>query len=109
MGKLMSAPLSGQFDSELNQATGMFAGPRGSKAPRGVTRVPQDAAVYVGSAGIYWNQMPAVIGGISGYAGLSTETGSPMGTPAIDSELKNGGGPTTAQVPDLGGTAAYQP
>lgn len=103
----MSAPLSGQFDSEEEQTTGMFAGPRGQKAPRGVINLPQDGPVYAGSAGIYWDQMPAFIGGQSGYAGLSTETGAPMGTPAIDSELKNGGGPTTAQVPDFGGTAAY--
>jgi hypothetical protein len=103
----MSVPLSGQFDQESTQTTGMMAGPRGQKAPRGVVGVPQDGPVYAGSAGIYWNQMPAFIGGISDFAGFSTETGVPMGTPAVSDELKVGGGPTSAQVPDYGGTAAY--
>jgi hypothetical protein len=103
----MTTPLSGQFDQEVNQAEGMYAGPRGQKAPRGVINLPQDGPVYAGSAGIYWDKMPAFIGGISDFSGFSTETGVPMGTPAVDSELKNGGGPTTAQVPDFGGTAAY--
>jgi hypothetical protein len=100
----MTAPLSGQFNSDINQATGGGGTPRGLIAPRGVTGIPKNAPIYVGSAGIYWDQMPAFIAGQSGYAGLSTETGVPMGTPNVEYEQKVGGGPNTAQVPDYGGT-----
>jgi hypothetical protein len=103
----VTAPLSGQFDQEANQTTGMFSAPRTNIAPRGVVNLPQDGPVYAGSAGIYWDQMPAFIGGQSGYQALSTETGVPMGTPAVEDELKVGGGPSQAQVPAYGGTAAY--
>lgn len=103
----MTAPLSGQFDQEEKQATGGYAGPRGQIAPRGVINLPQDGPVYAGSAGIYWDQMPGLIGGVSDFVGLSTVTGVPMGTPDVQAEAKVGGGPATAQVPDLGGTAAY--
>lgn len=104
----MTAPLSGQFSQPGGYlATGMFGGPRGQKAPRGVIGIPQNGPVYAGSAGIYWNIMPAMIGGIADYAGLSTETGAPMGTPDVQNEAKVGGGPAQAEVPDYGGTAAY--
>jgi len=103
----MSAPLSGQFNTDINQATGMFGATRTQIAPRGVIGIPQDGPVYAGSAGIYWNQMPAFIAGQSDFAGFSTETGVPMNTPVVESETKVGGGPSSAQVPDYGGTAAY--
>jgi hypothetical protein len=104
----MSAPLSSKlFGSGVPQGTGTGSHVRDYIAPRGVIGIPQDGPEYAGSAGIYWDQMPAIIAGSSGYSALSTETGVPMGTPAIDSELKVGGGPSQAEVPDYGGTAAY--
>jgi hypothetical protein len=95
----MSAPLSGQFDTEINQTTGMYAGPRGRISPRGVT--------YAGVPGMFWDQMPALIAGQSDYVGLSTVTGAPAGTPDVGYTDKVGGGAGAAQIPDFGGTAAY--
>jgi hypothetical protein len=103
----MTAPLSSVQQSGKKLGTGIQSSVRDRIAPRGVVGIPQDGPVYAGSAGIYWNQMPAFIGGISDFSGFSTETGVPMGTPAVSDELKVGGGPTSAQVPDFGGTAAY--
>jgi hypothetical protein len=103
----MSAPLSSVQQSGKKLGTSIQASVRDRISPRGVIGIPQDGPVYAGSAGIYWNWMPGVIGGVSDYSGLSTETGVPMGTPALDYETKVGGGPTSAQVPDFGGTAAY--
>lgn len=104
----MTAPLSSQFEQEEQKATGMFGGPRRLIAPRGAQSVVQDGPIYAGSAGVYWNQMPAIIGGIADFAGLSTETGSPMRTPDVGAGTgKVGGGAAQAEVPDYGGTAAY--
>jgi hypothetical protein len=103
----MSAPLSGQFTDNMPQATGQYAAPTTDIAPRGVKRLAHDTPVYVGSAGIYWNQMPAFIAGQNNFAGFSTLTGVSEGTP-IEAEFgKVGGGTAEAQVPDYGGTAAY--
>lgn len=99
--------LSKQFAQPV---TGMFGGPRGRIRPRGayaVAGVGDPRYGYAGTPGYAWNVMPGLLGGISGYAALSTITGVPVGTPEVESESKVGGGVTDAQVPDLGGTAAY--
>jgi hypothetical protein len=103
----MSAPLSGQFTDNMPQATGQYAAPNVDIAPRGVQRLPQDGPVYVGSAGIYWNKMPAFIAGQNSFAGYSTLTGVPEGTPIQAEFGKVGGGAPEAQIPAYGGTAAY--
>jgi hypothetical protein len=62
---------------------------------------------YAGN-GMYWNNYPGLLSGISGYAAVSTATGSPVGTPEVPAnDLKVGGGPSQAEIPDYGGTAAY--
>lgn len=106
----MTAPLSGQFDApQRNLATGMFGGPRGAKAPRGsyIIQGVGDPAMGYAGYGYYWGQYPAIIGGYSDYQAMSTATGSPVGTPEAQSDAKVGGGPSQAEVPDYGGTAAY--
>jgi len=109
----MTAPLqghpvlAGQFAEPHLQTTGMYAGPRGEVLPRGALNPPQDTTVYAGSSGIFWDQMPAVISGATNYAGVSTITGVPMGTPEDAESGKVGGGAAKAQIPDYGGTAAY--
>jgi hypothetical protein len=114
----MSAPLSGQFTDNMPQATGQFAAPNVDIAPRGVTRIVHDGPVYVGRAGIYWDEMPALISGQNRFAGFSTLTGVPEGTPLESNMGKVGGGPATAESDfgetpatttgmSQGGTAAY--
>lgn len=106
----MSTPLSGpQFESDQNLATGMFGGPRGRIAPRGsyVVQGVGDPAMGYSGYGYFWNNYPALIGGTSEYAAMSTVTGAPLGTPDVGSEKKVGGGPTDAEIPAYGGTAAY--
>jgi hypothetical protein len=88
-------------------ATGIYGNVRDGIAPRGVIGIPQEGPVYAGSAGIYWDEMPGVIGGQSNYGALSTVTGVSEGTPDVGYTDKVGGGRTTAQIPDYGGTAAF--
>jgi hypothetical protein len=101
----MTAPLSGQFDLGQMDAPGIYANTRDNIVPRGAMSLPQDKLIYNGRAVDYWNSIPAMIGGISDFAGYSTQTGVPMGTPAVEDELKVGGGPSKAEVPDYGGTS----
>lgn len=105
----MSVPLSAVQHSNQPLATGMFGGPRGAKAPRGsyIVQGVGDPAMGYAGYGFFWNTYPALIAGTSDYAGVSTTTGVPVGTPSEESMLKVGGGPTKAEVPDYGGTAAY--
>jgi len=105
----MSAPLSSQFEADQNLATGMFGAPRGRIAPRGsyVVQGVGDPAMGYSGYGYFWHNYPALIAGTSDYAAMSTTTGAPVGTPAEESMLKAGGGPTKAEIPDYGGTAAY--
>jgi len=112
----MTAPLSG-VQKFPRQVGGMFGGPRG--------RIMQDGAYNVASGvgspntgyngdGWYWNNYPAVISGITGYATPSTETGAPTNT-YVDTDIEKVGGgalgsidasaPTSGQ--SQGGTAAY--
>jgi hypothetical protein len=66
-----------------------------------------DPAMGYSGYGYFWNNYPAMIAGTSDYASMSTTTGAPVGTPTEESMLKVGGGPSQADVPDYGGTAAY--
>jgi hypothetical protein len=106
----MSAPLSAnQMAASRPLATGIYGSDRDLIAPRG-SYIPIDNSlmnVYQGNAGNQWSGMPAFIAGTSNYAGLSTVTGVPEGTPDVGYTDKVGGGRTTAQIPDFGGTAAY--
>lgn len=107
----MTAPLSGQFDENRPLATGMFGGPRGIKATRGsyIVQGIGDPAMGYNGYGYYWGQYPAMVGGLSGYQSMSTETGVPLGTPAPQEEQqeKVGGGASSAEIPAYGGTAAF--
>jgi hypothetical protein len=107
----MTSPLSPEFDNAQHQVAGMFGGPRGRKSPRGSYTIPGvgDPKKGYSGYGYYWGPYSQLMSGTSDIAGLSTETGSPVGTPspvAYDM-LKVGGGRAEAQVPDYGGTAAY--
>lgn len=68
---------------------------------------------YAGTAGYYWNVIPAMISAQSGYGALSTATGVPVGTPSEESMEKVGGGVNGTGASDVptgesvGGTAAY--
>lgn len=105
----MSVPLSAAQQSSGALATGMFGGPRGRIAPRGsyVVMGVGDPAMGYSGYGYFWNNYPSMIAGKSDYAGMSTTTGVPVGTPTEESMLKVGGGPSQAEVSDYGGTAAY--
>jgi hypothetical protein len=112
----MTAPLSGQFEEEQRKlATGQYGGRTAIIAPRGkytVAGVGDPRYGYTG-AGIMWNEMPAVIGGLPSGEPISTTTGVPVGTPAEESMEKVGGGVNGTQADELptgnsvGGTAAY--
>lgn len=105
----MAVPLSCQFTQEEQQVTGMFGGPRGVIRPRGaytVAGVGDPNMGYQGN-GFYWNTYPGLLGGLSQYQNVSTETGSPVGSVGTADTAKVGGGPGQAEVPDYGGTAAY--
>lgn len=113
----MTVPLSYQFNDEGQQVAGMFGGPRSRIRPRGaytVTGVGDPNMGYNG-LGYHWNTYPGLLGGLSGYQGVSTETGMPVDNTHTADSLKVGGGVTTA-IPDdgipsqgmsEGGTAAY--
>jgi hypothetical protein len=109
----VSVPLSG-VQAFPNQDPGIYNSVRDRITTRGAYSVPEDKAVYNGRAGVYWNWMPAFIAGESGYGGMSTTTGAPVGTPAEEDTLKVGGGPLYAdndpgiptQGMSQGGTAA---
>lgn len=107
----MSAPLSGQFNEQ--RVKGMFGGPRATKGNDGTGDMTKLSGTTYGGAGLgwYWTGYPAVIGGLTEYDPNVTMTGSNMqavgDNPEIASESKVGGGPSQAEVPDYGGTAAY--
>jgi hypothetical protein len=106
----MTAPLSLAQNSSRALASGMFGGQKQVIAPRGsyvVQGVGDPAMGYDGTPGYAWNVMPGLIGGLSDFGQVSTDTGVPVGTPEVPDEGKVGGGPIQAQVPDYGGTAAY--
>jgi hypothetical protein len=54
-------------------------------------------------AGFYADMVPAMVAGLTRYGGISTATGSPLGTPTEESMLKTGGGPSKAESPPYGG------
>jgi hypothetical protein len=62
---------------------------------------------YYNGDGWYWERYPNIISGMQGTTVPSTETGVTLDTPMPQSELKVGGGPSQAEIPDYGGTAAY--
>lgn len=105
----MTAPLSAIQQSGQPLATGMMGGKKQVIAPRGsyIVQGVGDPAMGYSGYGYFWNNYPALIGGTSRFGDVSTETGVPVGTPVPQDEKKVGGGPTEAQVPDYGGTAAY--
>lgn len=105
----MTAPLSLVQQVGRPLATGMFGGKKQVIAPRGsyvVAGVGDPAMGYEGN-GYYWNNYPALIAGTSNFGQVSTIPGVPVGTPEVPSEGKVGGGPTQAEIPAYGGTAAY--
>lgn len=93
----MSSPLSSQ-QPYPEQVTGMFGGPRGRISPRGAYSFAGvgDPLMGYNGYGAFWQQYPGIIAGQSGYAAMSTATGSPVGTPTEESMLKVGGGPSQA-------------
>lgn len=103
----MSAPLSGaQYQSEM--VTGMFGGPRGRIRPRGSYSFAGvgDPTMGYNGYGMFWQQYPSVIAGQQIGPGPATDTGAPVGTPDVTADqLKVGGGPLMAEVPEYGGTA----
>lgn len=105
----MSVPLSASQHSQKALATGMFGGEKQVIAPRGsyVVQGVGDPNLGYAGEGYFWNNWPALVAGQSRFADISTETGVPVGTPVPQDQLKVGGGPTQAEVPDYGGTAAY--
>lgn len=109
----MTAPLSGQFQSEASKVGGMFGGPRGSKGKYDQGNLNKLSGTTYGGQGLgwFWQGYPNVIGGLTEYDPAVTMTGSNMqavnAQPVIESESKVGGGRAKAQVPDYGGTAAY--
>lgn len=108
----MTAPLSGQFNSEASKVGGMFGGPRGSKGKYDQGNLNRLSGTTYGGQGLgwFWQGYPNVIGGLTEYDPNTTMPGSNMqavGQAEIASESKVGGGPSQAEVPDYGGTAAY--
>jgi hypothetical protein len=107
----MTAPLSGQFNKL--RVKGMFGGPRATKGNDGTGSLNSMNGVTYGGQGLgwFWNGYPAIIGGLTEYDPGVTMTGSNMQAvndePEVASESKVGGGPSQAEVPDYGGTAAY--
>lgn len=103
----MTAPLSGpQFPPEA--VSGMFGGPRRTIRPRGAYTFAGTGDPLLGynGYGMFWQQYPSVIGGQQIGPGPATETGAPVGTPDVTADqLKVGGGPLMAEVPEYGGTA----
>lgn len=106
----MTAPLSGQFSPE--KAKGMFGGPRAPKGRDGAGNLNALSGTTYGGAGLgwYWQSYPNVISGLTEYATDATMPGSnieAVRATEVASESKVGGGPSQAEVPDYGGTAAY--
>lgn len=107
----MTAPLSMQFDSSANEALGMFNGPLGLYGNQGTAkRFEQDMArrfarplgeLGYSGAGFYYTAMPAMISGVSGYGGVSTQTGVPVA--ATDPAGAQGG---TADASDTTASSA---
>ena len=107
----MTAPLGGQFSDE--RVKGMFGGPRATKGRDGTGDLTKLSGTTYGGQGLgwYWQGYPNIIGGLTEYDPSVTMTGSNMQAvndqPEVASESKVGGGPSQAEVPDYGGTAAY--
>lgn len=107
----MTAPLSGQFNQE--EVKGMFGGPRATKGRDGTGNLAATSGTTYGGQGLgwYWMGYPAITGGLTEYDPRVTMTGSNLSAvqsqPEVASESKVGGGPSQAEVPDYGGTAAY--
>lgn len=106
----MSAPLGGQFSDE--RVKGMFSGPRDTKGRDGTGDLTRLSGTTYGGSGLgwYWQGYPNVIGGLTEYNPQALMPGSniqAVGATQDASELKVGGGPTQADIPDYGGTAAY--
>lgn len=103
----MTAPLSGQFSQP--KAKGMMGGPRATKGLDGSGNMGALSGTTRGNlvASWFWNQYPYVVGGLTEYDPRATMTGSnlqALGPSVEQSELKVGGGPSQAEVPDYGGT-----
>jgi hypothetical protein len=106
----MTAPLSMQFDQESNQALGMFNGPLGLYGNQGTAEQYEQSMArrfdrplgergYSG-AGFYYTGYPSMVSGVSGYGGISTQTGMPIGAndpePATASDAVGSGGMSPA-------------
>lgn len=94
------------------QVKGMFGGPRATKGNDGTGNLSLNSGTTYGGAGLgwFWQGYPAVIGGLTEYNPNATMAGSNLDAvrqTEIASESKVGGGPTQAEIPDYGGTAAY--
>lgn len=65
----MSAPLSGQFDSEASKVGGMFGGPRGSKGKYDQGNMNKLSGTTYGGQGLgmFWYNYPAYISGASNF------------------------------------------
>lgn len=97
------------FDQRVK---GMMGGPRTTKGSDGTGDITQNSRTTYGGQGLgwFWNSYPNVIGGLTEYDPNATMPGSNIDavqSTAVASELKVGGGPSQAEVPDYGGTAAY--
>lgn len=104
----MSVPLSGAQDFP-QQVPGMFGGPRGRITPRGAYTVAGvgDPQLGYSGYGYFWGPYANIMSGVSGFAGVSTETGATVGTPVEAEQGKVGGGAAAAEPSPMGGTAAY--
>ena len=102
----MTAPLSMQCEKESNQALGMFNSPLGLYGNQGTYEQyeqqmarrfdrPLGERGYSG-AGFYYTGYPSMVSGVSGYGGISTQTGMPIGAndpePATASDAVGSGG-----------------
>jgi hypothetical protein len=107
MTQSLSRSLFGQ------RVKGMMGGPRATKGNDGTGDLSKLSGTTYGGQGDgwYWNAYPNVIGGLNEYDARVTDVGSNMAAvmdqPEVASESKVGGGPSQAEVPDYGGTAAY--
>ena len=103
----MTLPLSGQFSQP--KVKGMMGGARDTKGFDGSGDMTAISGTTRGNlqAAWFWNQYPYVIGGLTEYSPQATMPGSnlqALGPSVAESDLKVGGGPSQAQVPDYGGT-----
>jgi hypothetical protein len=106
----MSQSLSSSLFNQ--RVKGMYGGPRATKGNDGSGDIGRVSGTTYGGSGYgwFWQSYPNVISGLTEYDPQATITGSNMGAVGATeaaSESKVGGGPSQAQVPDYGGTAAY--